>query len=277
MSEVAQESTSVAFATPVPAPARAVEQRVPISIVMPTLNEAAGLEATLADLHWADEIIVVDGGSTDDTTSIARRAGARVLDVPGVTIAAQRNAGIAVARHTWILALDADERVSDELRRSLATLTESTPMRPSAYRVRSRNWHLGRELRHGPWGRDWKVRVFSRDRRYGDQRVHERLDELKDVGTLEGALLHYPYRDLSHQVLKIATYARWGAQDLRAEGRRGSVWDLLTRPAWRFLRDYLFLSGWRDGAAGFVVSTVSAFSVFLKYAYLVMPDSAPRR
>src|SRR5881394_1285468 len=99
--------------------------RVAVSVVMPTLNEGHGLKETLADLHWADEIIVVDGGSSDDTAAIARRAGARVLVVPGVTIAEQRNAGIAVARHHWVLALDADERVSSELRESLARLSAS--------------------------------------------------------------------------------------------------------------------------------------------------------
>jgi glycosyltransferase involved in cell wall biosynthesis len=245
-------------------------ERIPVSVVMPTLNEAPRLKQTLADLYWADDVIVVDGGSTDETAAIARRAGARVLILPGVTIAAQRNAGIAVARHHWVVALDADEQVTLELRRSLIALCASSNLPYSAFRVRSRNWHLGRELRHGPWGRDWKVRVFSRDRRYGEQRVHEHLEGLDDVGTLEGELLHHPYRDLSHQVLKIAQYAKWAAQDQAARGRRGRLRDLLFRPPWRFVRDYVVYSGWRDGAAGFVVASVSAFSVFLKYACLLM-------
>lgn len=268
MSEAAQMRVSDQDLAP--ALALAPAARVPVSIIIPTLNEARGMRQTLSALEWADEVIVVDGGSTDDTTTIARRAGARVLVVPGVTIAAQRNAGISIARHPWILALDADEQVTDELRASLASLASSPTKEPSAFRVRSRNWHMGRELRHGPWGRDWKVRVFSRERRFVDKRVHENLDALSDVGTLDGALLHHPYRDLSHQVLKIAKYAQWAAQDLRARGRKARIWDLITRPSWRFIRDYLLLSGWRDGAAGFVVSTVSAFSVFLKYACLLM-------
>jgi glycosyltransferase involved in cell wall biosynthesis len=272
MSKAAQARVSTRTSTDdlTPSLVLAPVERVPVSVIMPTLNESRGLRQTLADLDWADDVIVVDGGSSDDTTSIARHAGARVLVVPGVTIAAQRNAGIAIARHNWILALDADERVTEELRASLSSLAGSSGTGPSAFRVRSRNWHMGRELRHGPWGRDWKVRVFSRDRRYADQRVHEHLDALKEVGTLDGALLHHPYRDLSHQVLKIAKYAQWAAQDLRTRGRRAHVLDLLTRPTWRFIRDYLLMSGWRDGAAGFVVSTVSAFSVFLKYACLLM-------
>lgn len=246
-------------------------ERIAISVVMPTLNEAARLEEALDGLSWADEIIVVDGGSGDRTVAIARGRGAHVLTVRDQTIADQRNAGIAIARNHWVLALDADEVVTRELRESLARLTRSGQIFPTAYRVRSRNWHLGQELRHGPWGRDWKVRVFSRDQRFEVRRVHENLATLERVGQLDGALLHYPYRDVSHQVSKIATYARWAAEDLRSRGRKTKLSDLLVRPAWRFVRDYLVLSGWRDGAPGFVVSAVSAFSVFLKYACLRMP------
>jgi len=246
-------------------------ERVAISVVIPTLNEAGRIEEALDGLGWADQIIVVDGGSSDRTVPIAQRFGADVLVVRDRTIAEQRNAGIAIARNHWVLALDADESVTAELRTSLARLTRSGGTSPTAYRILSRNWHLGRELRHGPWGHDWKVRVFSRDQRFAIRRVHENLEVLDDVGTLDGALLHYPYRDVSHQVSKVATYARWAADDLRSRGRRPRLWDLLIRPAWRFFRDYLLMSGWRDGAPGFVVSAVSAFSVFLKYACLAMP------
>lgn len=242
--------------------------RVPVSVVIPTFNEATNLGAALDTVKWADEVIVADRGSTDDTRSIAQAAGARVLRVGASTIGAQRNAAIGVARNHWILALDADERVSPELRDSIVRLCHETSPRHIAYRVRSRNWHLGRELRHGPWGRDWKVRVFARDQRFSDARVHENLVSLRDVGVLEGTLLHHPYRDLSHQVVKIAVYAEWAAQDLRARGRRASIGDMIVRPMWRFVRDYFLFSGWRDGCSGFIVSTVSAFSVFCKYAAL---------
>jgi len=246
-------------------------ERVAVSVVIPTLNEASRIGELVDDLSWADQVIVVDGGSADRTVPVAKNRGADVLIIRGRTIADQRNAGIALARNHWVLALDADESVTPELRASLGRLARSGDKSSAAYRVRSRNWHLGRELRHGPWGRDWKVRVFSRDQRFAVRRVHENLEVLDDVGTLDGALLHYPYSDVSHQVAKVAKYARWAADDLRARGRRPRLWDMLARPAWRFVRDYLVMSGWRDGSAGFVVSAVSAFSVFLKYACLAMP------
>lgn len=240
-----------------------------ISIVIPTKDEEARIAPLVASLGWCDDVIVVDGGSTDRTRELAAAAGARVLVVMGRTIGAQRNVGIEAARHEWILTIDADERVSDELRDELLRLAAGEVPSPcGAYRVRSRDWHLGRELKHGPWGRDWKVRVFTRAHRFTEQRVHEHLDSPRTVGTLEGTLLHWPYRDLSHHVAKVATYARWAADDLHARGRRARVSDLIARPAWRFFRDYVLYSGWRDGRAGFEVSVVSAFSVFAKYAAL---------
>lgn len=241
---------------------------VPITVIVPTLNAAARLAASLDSVAWADEVIVVDAGSFDDTAPIAESKGARVLTVRGTTIGNQRNAGIAAARNEWILALDADETVTPELHASLSRLASSESSAHSAYRVRSRNWHLGRELRHGPWGRDWKVRVFRRGARFNDARVHEHLESATDVGQLDGTLLHRPYNDLGHQIMKIAQYARWSAEDMHAHGRRARVRDVMGRPAWRFFRDYFVYSGWRDGAAGFVVAIVSAFSVFLKYASL---------
>lgn len=250
----------------------AVNPRLPITVVIPTLNEASRLATAIDSVRWADEIIVVDSGSVDDTVAIARRCGARVLKVSGVTIGAQRNAGIEAARNPWILALDADEEASPELRESLDALCRGRVPARRAFRVRSRNWHLGHELRHGPWGRDWKVRVFSRDQRFDDRRVHENLESLEDVGVLDGPLMHHPYRDLSHQLVKIAQYAKWSAQDMRARGRRGNVRSIVINPTWRFIRDYFVYSGWRDGRAGFIVATVSSFAVFVKYAALLLAD-----
>lgn len=256
-------------------PTRMIE-RIPITVVIATLNEAPRLGATLEAVRWADEVIVADAGSTDATPEIAREAGARVLTVAGRTIGAQRNAAIAESRNRWILALDADEIVTPELKESLGRLAGKPARSGSAFRVRSRNWHLGTELRHGPWGRDWKVRVFSSDQRYTADRVHEHLENLENVEALNGELLHYPYRDLPHHVMKVAKYSRWAADDLRARGHKPSPLDVLVRPFWRFLRDYVVFGGWRDGRAGFVVSVVSAFSVFCKYATLLLPsEQAP--
>ena len=128
-------------------------QKLPITVVIPTLNEAWQIAEAMDALSWADEVIVADGGSTDDTVTIARERGAKVMEVTGTTIAGQRNAAIAVARNEWVLALDADERVTDDLRSELAQVVAAPTPPQVAYRIRCQNIYLGHERRRGKWGR----------------------------------------------------------------------------------------------------------------------------
>jgi len=246
---------------------------VPLTVVIPTLNEADQLAECVVRAQWADEIIVADAGSTDATVSLAQQLGARVLEQAGPTIAAQRNAAIASARNQWILALDADERVTPELQAEIAQVLRSPSL--SAYRIRRRNFYLGREVTRGHWGKDWVVRLFTRDRRFSDRRVHERLEGVPEAGYLQGCLDHIPYRDLSHQLEKMNRYARWGAQDLYQDGHRAGVWDLTGRPLGRFLRSYLLQGSCWDGRAGLVASGLGAYTPFLKYAHLWALDRRP--
>ena len=248
----------------------------PVSVVIPTLNEGARIAQAVADLSWADEVIVVDGGSSDDTVRRAEAAGARVLTLRGDTIAGQRNLGIEAARNHWILSIDADERVTTQLRVEIGQIVVGRIPTHAAYRMKFRNHYLGRELRYGPWGRDWHIRLFTRDRRYVCTRVHEHLEPIEDVGTLTGTVMHHPYRDLEHHIAKIVTYARWGADDLFARGRRAGLWEMTARPAWRFVRDFIVFSGWRDGLAGFIAAALSAFAAFLKYAFLFARSRSPQ-
>jgi hypothetical protein len=180
------------------------------------------------------------------------------------TIAAQRNLGIESAENHWILTVDADERVSPQLRAEVGQIVAGRIPTHAAYRMKFRNHYLGRELHYGPWGRDWHVRLFTRDRRYVCSRVHEHLEPIDDIRTLTGTMIHRPYRDLAHHVAKIVKYAQWGADDLYARGRRAGLWELTARPAWRFIRDFVVFSGWRDGVVGFVAfRAASAFAAFL--------------
>jgi glycosyltransferase involved in cell wall biosynthesis len=202
--------------------------------------------------------------STDDTVAIARTQGARVLEVRGQTIAGQRNAGIAAATNDWVLALDADERVTDALRHELgATLAAPTH---GAYRIARENIYFDDPGR--PGRRDWHVRLFPRSRRFIDTRVHERLEPVADPGTLDGSIRHTSYRDLTHQLQKILTYARWSALDLHERGRRARLADIVVRPCWWFVRDYIVERGFLNGRRGFIRAALSAYAAFLKYAYL---------
>src|SRR3989449_3605579 len=245
--------------------------RTPVSIVIPTRNEALQIGECVRGLAWAGEVIVVDGASADGTAESARAAGARVLNGAGAgtggqTIAAQRNAGIAAAEHEWVFALDADERIGPELAVELAATVDAPAH--EAYAVRRRNVFLGRTITRAGWGEDWVVRLFRRERRFVERRVHEGLEPVADVGRLGAPLEHVPYRDLSHYLQKLDRYATWAAEDLAARGRRPRLSDLLFRPPARFARMYLLQLGVLEGWRGAVLCGLAAVSVFLKYARL---------
>ncbi len=208
---------------------------VPLTVVIPTLNEASQIAECVRGLTWADEVLVADGGSIDGTAERARTAGARVLSGDWATIAAQRNA--AAPAH-------------------------------DAYAARRRNVYLGRTITHAGWGSDWVVRVFRRTSRFVERRVHEALERQRDVGRLRAPLEHVPYRDLAHHLEKLERYAEWAARDLADRGRRARVTDLVLRPPARFVRMYVLQLGLLDGWRGALLCGFAALSVFLKYARL---------
>jgi len=246
--------------------------QAPITVVIPTLNEAAQIAACIRHLDWTADIVVVDGGSTDDTVALARDAGARVMTDGPRGIGEQRNAGIAVARHEWVFALDADERIGPELAHEMMALQADGRATHEAYRVKRRNAFHGRVLRRGHWGNDWVVRFARREFRYGGSAVHPGLQGLRDVGTLRQQLDHTPYRDLSHHIEKLVAYAQTSARALAATGegggRRARWSDLALRPAVHFWREYLLRGGFLDGRMGVIQAGRGAVGGFLKSAFL---------
>lgn len=242
------------------------ELPVPVTVVIPTLNEADRLPACLASVRWAAQLVVVDAGSSDATREIARAYGAQVIESHGCTIGEQKNLGIAAASQHWVLSIDADERVSDELRASIECAVRAPYAR--AYRVHLRNRYLGAPYMRGSWARDWHVRLYPTFARWSAHAVHEKLDVSGEIADLAGYLDHDSYRDLPHQMRKSVTYAEWGAADLAPRPGRVSLATLVGRPAWRFVKTYLLQGMWRDGIRGFVFCTVHAWSCFAKYALL---------
>lgn len=235
-------------------------------MVIPTRNEAERLDACLASVSWAAEVIVADAGSTDATLQVASRRRARVLANCSPPIGAQRNAAIRVAAYPWILAIDADERATPELRDAIAeAIAQPTT---DAYQIRMRNRYLGESMERGSWGRDWHTRLFRAHLRFDLKRVHEGLDYRGSVGRLAGEVDHDSYRDLSHHISKVGTYSRWGAEDLQQRGRHAGISDLTMRPLWRFVRAYLIDGNWHDGRRGLIFSVIHAWAAFSKYALL---------
>ena len=244
----------------------ALEHHVPVTVVVPTLNEADRLPACLASVAWAADVIVVDAGSTDGTVELARAAGAHVIECRGRTIGEQKNLGIAAATQYWVLSVDADERVTPELRDAVERAVRAPDAR--AFRVRLRNHYLGAVYMRGGWGRDRHIRLYPSSCRWSTHRVHEKLELTGEIRDLDGLLEHDSYRDLPHQLRKATTYAEWGASDLLPRAGRVSTATLLVRPTWRFVKTYLLQGMWKEGTRGFVFCAVHAWACFSKYAVL---------
>ena len=248
-----------------------------LSVTIITLNEAAHIEACLASVGWADEVLVVDSGSTDGTPDLARARGARVIvrDWPGY--AEQKNFAASQASHDWILSIDADERVTPELQREIAAELTREPQ-VSGFRGPRVTWHLGRWIRTTDWYPDYQLRLYHRGRAtWTPRRVHESVTASGEVGQLRADLQHFAYRDLSHHFATMDRYTTLAAEDMRASGRRTGIFDLTIHPWAAFVRNYILRRGFLDGTAGFIVSVMNAYYVFLKFAKLWALKANPAR
>jgi glycosyltransferase involved in cell wall biosynthesis len=237
-----------------------------LSVTVVTFNEEARLRACLQSVAWADEIVVVDAASEDKTVPIAREFTDRVVVRPWPGFAAQKNFALEQARGDWVLALDADERVSPELAEEIAALLSGEPA-CNGYRVPRRNIFWGAWVRHGGLYPDWQLRLVRRDRaRFPEQAVHESLAVPGPVGRLRGALVHESYRDVSDFVARADRYSSLAADDWVRRGRRVGVLDLVLRPAGRFLGMYVLRGGFLDGWRGLLLAALYAYYVLLRSA-----------
>ncbi|MEO8071033.1 MAG: glycosyltransferase family 2 protein [Acidobacteriota bacterium] len=239
-----------------------------LSVTVITLNESANIDACLASVAWADEIVVIDSHSVDDTAARARAAGARVIDRDWPGYAAQKNFAAEAVTNDWILSLDADERVTPALAAEIQAALRSEPHAPG-FRIPRVTWHLGRWIRTTDWYPDYQLRLYDRRRaRWKTRRVHESVETDGMPATLNNDLEHYAYRDLSHHHATIDSYTTLAARQMFEDGRRAGVADLALLPAAAFLRNYVLKRGFQDGSAGFVISSMNAYYVFLKFAKL---------
>ena len=239
-----------------------------VSVTVITLNEATHIGPCLDSVGWADEILVVDSGSTDETVAIARARGARVIEREWPGYSAQKNFAADQAAHDWILSLDADERATAELAAEIRALLQSDP--PAAgYRLPRVTWHLGRWIRTTDWYPDYQLRLYDRRRaRWKPKPVHESVECDGPPGYLRSDLQHYAYRDISHHHQTMDRYTTLAAEEMHGAGRRASMLDLTLHPWAAFVRNYVLRRGVLDGAPGFIISVMNAYYVFLKFAKL---------
>lgn len=241
-----------------------------ISVVMITHNEEKRLEAALRSVREiADEIVVVDSESTDITVRIAERHGARIFLRKWTNYADQKNFGNEQAAGPWILSLDADERVSPELRRELLALKTAPEAGYAAFSMPRQVYYLGRWIRHSGWYPDRRPRLFLRGRaRWEGDFVHEALVIDGPAGRLDGPLHHFTYASIADHAARINRFSGLGAQKLYARGTKGRLIHLALLPPARFLKSYVLRLGFMDGYPGLVIAALNGYAIFLRYAKL---------
>ncbi|TDI13780.1 MAG: glycosyltransferase family 2 protein [Acidobacteria bacterium] len=244
----------------------------PLSILVPTHNESANIEGVLDSTGWADEVLVVDSFSDDDTVATARRRADRVLQHEYINSAAQKNWALPQTRYPWAMVVDADERVTPELAREVRQVLASKATH-QGYVIRRVNHFHGQRIRHCGWNRDRVLRLFNRERsRYQEQEVHADVEVDGTVSELRHPLLHFTFRNVDQYWPKIRRYTDWGSSQAYRDGQRSSLYQLVARPVGRFIKMYFLRLGMLDGTRGLVICTISFFSVFNKYAKLWEKD-----
>ena len=246
-----------------------------LTAVIIAKNEAHNLRACLESIGFCDEIVVLDGGSTDGTADIARAAGARVevsADWPG--FGPQKNRALAFAGGDWILSIDADERVTPGLAEEIrAIVTGATGADCSGYEMPRSSNFCGRFMRHGGWWPDRVLRLFRRGAgRFSDDIVHERVIVDGRVGRLRSPLEHWTYPTLDAALDKVNRYSGASARMLHARGRRASLAGAIGHGLWAFLRTYVVRAGFLDGREGFMLAVTNAETSYYRHAKLLLLD-----
>lgn len=241
-----------------------------LSVIIITKNEAAHIGDCIDSVAFADEIIVVDSGSTDQTRAIAESKGAKVsltADWPG--FGPQKNRALDLATGVWVLSIDADERVTPELAAEIQKELDSP--RADAYKIPRMSNYAGRWIRHSGWWPDHVLRLFKRGTaRFKDVAVHESVQTSSPVVALSKHFLHYPYADLESHIAKLNRYSSEAAAMLHARGKKTSLPGAVGHAFWTFIRHYVIRRGFLDGKEGFILAVMASTGSFFRYSKLLL-------
>jgi len=239
-----------------------------LSVVLITKNEESNIRRCLDSVQFADEIIVVDSGSTDKTVAIAESYRAKIFGHEWRGFGPAKQAGVEKASGDWILSIDADEEVTPELASEIKSKIENDNG-TCGYYFKRKTKFLGRWILHCGWYPDYVLRLFQKEKgRFDNAIVHEKVVTDGPVNYLNSELLHYSYPDLEHYLIKFNRYTTMGAEEEFRKGRKTKLSDIAIKPAAAFVKHYLIKQGFRDGTEGFVLSFLSSMSVMVKYAKL---------
>ncbi|MGZ3745130.1 MAG: glycosyltransferase family 2 protein [Pseudobdellovibrionaceae bacterium] len=244
-----------------------MSKKLPISLVVVTLNEEANIERCLRSVSFASEILVVDSFSSDRTLDIAQKMGAKVLQEKWRGYGPQKAFAVSQAQNDWILSLDADEALSPELQQEIRERFAS--FNPEVgYELRRRSFHLGRWIGYGGWYPDAQLRLFNRHySQWSSDVLHEKV-QVKSKERLQHDLYHWVFESLSDQVLTNDKYSSLGAANLSRSGKHFSLLKLIFKPWTKFMECYFLKQGFRDGLPGFIIAVGAAYSIFLRHAKL---------
>lgn len=239
-----------------------------ISVIIITKNEALRIEDCLKSVAWADEIIVVDSGSTDDTVSICRRYTEKVTvtDWPGY--GAQKQRALMQATGEWVLSLDADERVTPALKEEILSVLPTTAL--DAFEIYFSSEYCGKTIRFGDWLNDRQVVLFKRSvGEFVSLLVHERIEIKGRVGKMKGKIHHLAFQDLEMVLRKMNDYSSWSAAQKKIQGKKGGLFRAITHGVWAFVRGYFLRLGFLDGREGFLLAVSNAEGTYYRYLKLM--------
>ena len=239
-----------------------------ISAALIARNESSNIREAIETLSFADQIVVADTGSSDDTVQIAKNAGAEVHSVTFEGFGNTKNKALGFCKGQWVLFIDADERVSLELAEQVTKAAENNSA-TSGYKINRFTYFLGKPIRHSGWYPDYVLRFFRRDKgRFSDNLVHEKVEVEGTVESLKGELIHYSYRSLEQYLDKMNEYSTLSAEEMNAGGKKAHISDIIFRPLSIFLKMYISRAGFLDGLNGLILALLSAYHVFIKYVKL---------
>jgi glycosyltransferase involved in cell wall biosynthesis len=241
-----------------------------ITAIIPCFNEEKTLPAAIESVSWADEIIVIDSFSTDQSPVIAQNMGARLIQHEYENSAAQKNRCIPMATYEWVFILDADETVTAALKHEILSMMKAAEEpKAQAFWIGRNNQFMGRPIRYSGWQGDRVIRLFKRDQcRYEQKRVHAEIICEGEVSSLHNRLDHNTYKGIQHYLDKLHRYAQWQAEDLFQQGKRVSAFKAVYKAGFRFFKHYCLQRGYKDGFPGLVISVLQSYAVFMRYVKL---------
>ncbi len=238
-----------------------------LSVTIITLNEEKNIERCLKSVLWADEILIVDSGSTDKTLEICKKYNCKIIQTEWLGFGPTKKLAVKFAAHDWILCIDADEQVTEELKQRIGQILAN----PQAvgYRIKRKSFYLGKMINHCGWDRDFPLELFNRQfGNFNDKLVHEFVVLSGEVKKIKQPLLHYTYPSIASHIKKMDKYSQLGAESAAQKGKSATISGAIIRGIIKFIKMYFLQLGFLDGKIGFVLCYNSAFGTYLKYLKL---------